>query len=138
MPNEKEPVARRKSPATGRARVSGLSSAAQVRAQQEVAVGLDLRGILSKMTAADKVGQLLMCYLDPETLEETISRYRCGTHAALGEPWLIFYSYENMILGNQRLATTKKSLSLHFSIRFFISPYCNASRTMGGAATPTA
>ena len=103
MPNEKEPGARRKSPATGRASVSGLSSAAQVRAQQEVAAGLDLRGILSKMTAADKVGQLLMCYLDPETLEETISRYRCGTHAALGEPWLIFYSYENMILDDQRL-----------------------------------
>lgn len=39
----------------------------------------DLQAILAGMTVADKVGQLLMPYLDPDTLEEAIGRYRCGT-----------------------------------------------------------
>jgi len=39
----------------------------------------NLRDVLSEMTVADKVGQLLMANLDSETLEEKIGRYRCGS-----------------------------------------------------------
>ena len=46
--------------------------------------GSKLRGILSEMTVADKVGQLLMASLDLETLEENIGRYRCGSFLVWG------------------------------------------------------
>ena len=44
----------------------------------------DLRDILDRMTVADKVGQLLMPILEPNTLEEKIDRYRCGSLLAWG------------------------------------------------------
>lgn len=57
----------------------GLSRPALVRAQQGMTGRPDLRSILSRMTVADKIGQLLMANLDAETLEEKIGRYRCGS-----------------------------------------------------------
>lgn len=50
-----------------------------VRGQQDARSRPDLRAILSRMTPADKVGQLLMAYLEPATLKEKIVRFRCGS-----------------------------------------------------------
>jgi beta-N-acetylhexosaminidase len=50
-----------------------------IQRRSDTHCGTDLRAILSRMTLADKVGQLLMAYLEPTTLEEKIIRYRCGS-----------------------------------------------------------
>lgn len=50
-----------------------------VRGQQSGRSRPDLGAILARMTPADKVGQLLMAYLEPKGLEEKIVRYRCGS-----------------------------------------------------------
>ena len=38
-----------------------------------------LDDFLVRMPVADKVGQLIMAYLEPEALEEKVARYRCGS-----------------------------------------------------------
>lgn len=72
-------VTRREVLAAGGASVLGLSLAELARAQQPIIAKPDLSTILSRMTVADKVGQLLMANLDAATLEEKIGRYRCGS-----------------------------------------------------------
>jgi beta-N-acetylhexosaminidase len=72
-------VTRREALATGGAGAATLLLAESVRGQQESSSRTDLRAILSGMTLADKVGQLLMAYLEPKALEEKIDRYRCGS-----------------------------------------------------------
>ena len=52
--------------------------------QQDSRSRPELRAILSRMTLADKVGQLLMAYLEPIALEEKIDRYRCGSLVVWG------------------------------------------------------
>jgi beta-N-acetylhexosaminidase len=72
-------VTRREALAAGGAGVAALLLPESGRAQQETPSRTDLRRVLSGMTLADKVGQLLMAYLEPKTLEEKITRYRCGS-----------------------------------------------------------
>jgi beta-N-acetylhexosaminidase len=79
MKKGKELITRREILKTGGVGVLGLSLAALVRAQEVAVSKSNLQNILSKMTVADKVGQLLMPYLDSETLEEKICHYRCGS-----------------------------------------------------------
>jgi beta-N-acetylhexosaminidase len=72
-------VTRRETLVAGGAGMAALVLPESVRGQQEASGGTDLRRILSGMSLADKVGQLLMAYLEPKTLEEKIDRYRCGS-----------------------------------------------------------
>lgn len=74
MRNEKEFITRREEVKAGWANIQGT-----LRAQQGASTRPNLRGILSRMTVADKVGQILMAMLDPDALEEKIGHYRCGT-----------------------------------------------------------
>jgi len=75
----KQLVTRREALAAGGAVALGISLPNLVPAQQHRNAGPDVRGTLSRMTLADKVGQLLMANLDAKTLEEKIDRYRCGS-----------------------------------------------------------
>ena len=64
--------------------VGGLGMASMllpesIRSQEGGSRRADLRAILSRMTPADKVGQLLMANLEPIGLEEKIRHYRCGS-----------------------------------------------------------
>ena len=70
-------ITRREALTAGGVGVAALWLSESVRGQQETPSRTDLRRILSGMTLADKVGQLLMAYLEPQTLEEKIGRYRC-------------------------------------------------------------
>ena len=72
-------VTRREALAVGGALTMSLSLPKLVSAQQDKNAGPDVRGIPSRMTLADKIGQLLMACLDAKTLEEKIERYRCGS-----------------------------------------------------------
>lgn len=72
-------VTRREMLAAGGASALGLALVDLARAEQSQIAKPDLNGILSRMTVADKVGQLLMPYLEAKTLEEKIGRYRCGS-----------------------------------------------------------
>lgn len=72
-------VTRREALAAGGAVALRVSLPNLVPAQQGSSAGPDVRGTLSRMTLADKVGQLLMACLDARTLEEKIDRYRCGS-----------------------------------------------------------
>ena len=72
-------VTRREALATGGAGLAAALLLESVRGQPAARGGTDLRAILSRMTLADKVGQLLMAYLEPRALEEKIDRYRCGS-----------------------------------------------------------
>ncbi len=42
--------------------------------------------IMSRMSLEDKVGQLLMVWLDHKTLDETVKKYRCGSLLIWGQP----------------------------------------------------
>ena len=75
----KQLVTRREALAAGGAVALSLSLPNLVPAQQDRNAGPDVRGTLSRMTLADKVGQILMACLDAKTLEEKIDRYRCGS-----------------------------------------------------------
>jgi hypothetical protein len=72
-------ITRRAALAASGAGVAALWLPESVHAQHESPRETDLRRILSGMTLADKVGQLLMAYLEPQTLAEKIDRYRCGS-----------------------------------------------------------
>ena len=72
-------VARREALAAGGFGVAAVLLPKPVCGQQKTCSRTDLRAILSRMTMADKVGQLLMAYLEPQTLEEKVTRYRCGS-----------------------------------------------------------
>lgn len=72
-------VTRREALRTGGTFAIGLSLPGLGWAQQNNKAESDLRAILARMTLTDKVGQLLMAYLEPKTLEEKIDRYRCGS-----------------------------------------------------------
>jgi beta-N-acetylhexosaminidase len=72
-------ITRREALAAGGAAVLSLSLPQSVPAQQGENAEPDVHGILSRMTLADKIGQLLMANLDAKTLEEKIDRFRCGS-----------------------------------------------------------
>jgi beta-glucosidase-like glycosyl hydrolase len=72
-------VTRREALAAGGAGLAAALLPEAVHGQQSTRSRMDLQAILSRMTLADKVGQLLMAYLEPTTLEEKIVRYRCGS-----------------------------------------------------------
>lgn len=74
-----QPITRREALKAGGAVVLTVSLPALGSAQQNNKAESDLRVILARMTLADKVGQLLMAYLEPKALEEKIDRYRCGS-----------------------------------------------------------
>jgi beta-N-acetylhexosaminidase len=73
------PLTRREALMAGGAGVAAALLPTSVRGQQDARSGTDLGAILSRMTLADKVGQLLMAYLEPATLAEKIVRFRCGS-----------------------------------------------------------
>ncbi len=75
----KQLVTRREALTAGGAVALSLALPRRVSAQYNRNAEPDLRAVLSGMTLADKVGQLLMAYLEPRTLEEKIERYRCGS-----------------------------------------------------------
>lgn len=75
----REFLTRRDALAASGAVAIGLSLPKLVSARQEERREPDLRAILSRMTPADKVGQLLMANLDAQTLEKKIDHYRCGS-----------------------------------------------------------
>ena len=77
--SSRQRVTRRKALAAGGAGLAAVLLPEAVRGQQGTRSETDLRAILSRMTLADKVGQLLMAYLEPRALEEKIDRYRCGS-----------------------------------------------------------
>ena len=62
----------------------GLTLPNSVIAKRNKRNEAEFRGILSRMTLDEKVGQLLMAYLDAETLENQIENYRCGTMLVWG------------------------------------------------------
>jgi beta-N-acetylhexosaminidase len=72
-------LTRRQALMVGGAGVAAALLPGSVRGAQATRNSTDLATILSRMTLADKVGQLLMAYLEPTTLEEKIVRYRCGS-----------------------------------------------------------
>ncbi len=72
-------ITRRDALAASAAVAIGSALPTLVTAQREQRSESKLRRILSRMTLADKVGQLLMAYLDAETLDKKIGDYRCGS-----------------------------------------------------------
>lgn len=72
-------LTRREALIAGGAGVAVALLPGSVLGAQATRSGTDLGALLSRMTLEDKVGQLLMAYLEPATLEEKIVRYRCGS-----------------------------------------------------------
>ncbi len=70
---------RREALIAGGAGVAAAFLPGSVRGAPDIRSLTDLGAILSRMTLEDKVGQLLMAYLEPATLQEKIIRYRCGS-----------------------------------------------------------
>jgi len=97
---------RRDALTAGGAGVAAALLPGSVCCQHNPRSGTDFEAILSRMTLADKVGQLLMAYLEPATLEEKIVCYRCGS-------LLVWGNLKNMdALGLCELTNRAQALSL--------------------------
>ena len=104
--HSRELFSRRDALTAGGAGVAAALLPGSVCCQQNPRSGTDFEAILSRMTLADKVGQLLMAYLEPATLEEKIVCYRCGS-------LLVWGNLKNMdALGLCELTNRAQALSL--------------------------
>lgn len=72
-------ITRRRAIVAGGGIALGLSLPSLEVALGAERLGSDARAILSRMTLDDKIGQLLMAFLDAPALEARIGRYRCGS-----------------------------------------------------------
>ena len=80
----KQIITRRDTLAASGAVAIGLALPKLGAAKRDKRNEAELRNILSRMTLDEKVGQLLMAYLDAETLEKQIEDYRCGSMLVWG------------------------------------------------------
>ena len=81
--SSRQRVTRREALAAGGAGPAAALLPEAVHGQQSTRSGKDLQAILSRMTLADKVGQLLMAYLEPTTLEEKTVRWEVPPQSAV-------------------------------------------------------